>query len=93
MAVMEEPSVAREIAKVAWMVTKLVVCATVIFAGLVLAFQQRPWIAEIIFCGLVVAWMVINAGRMSYKDKKSALEQQERDREWEEARKRRERSA
>ena len=95
---MEEPSLLREIGKVAWFMTKLIVALVSVVGFFALLFRRHPLLGYGVFWGLVFVGQIIFYGWMNYKkNKKKDLEwrkrDEERDRQWNSARTRRENSA
>jgi fatty acid desaturase len=89
----EEPKLWKEIGDVAWLMTKIVGGVAILVAVFFFAFRHHPLIGVCVFYALVLIGQVIYAGHQSYRWKKADFkrqcENQERDRQWEEARKRR----
>lgn len=85
MAEMEKPSLSREIGRVAWLLTKVLV-PTAVFTGLLFFFlRNHPVIALCIWCGLLVVGQIVYGGWQSYQWKKSdwkRREQEELERQW-----------
>jgi hypothetical protein len=94
---MEEPSLIREIGKVAWFMLRIVTGLSAVAVLLAVAFQHNLWLGTVLFCTLILSGQCILTGWMNYKSKKKDLEwrlrDEQRDREWNEAPARRERSA
>jgi len=85
MAEIEKPSFSREIGRMAWYLTKVLV-PFALFTGLLFFFlRNHPIIGLLIWCGLLVVGQIVYAGWQSYKWKKDdwkRQEQEELERQW-----------
>ena len=62
MAVMEEPSLVREIGKVAWLVARVIGGGAALFAAVFVVFREHPVAGVSVFYGLILAGIIIFAG-------------------------------
>jgi hypothetical protein len=89
----EEPKLWKEIGDAAWMMTKIVGGLAILMTVLFFTFRYHPLIGMCTLYALVLIGLVIQGGYQSYRWKKAdfkrQLQNEERDRQWEEARKRR----
>jgi len=86
---MEEPSLFREIAQMAWLLTRVLVAIASVIALFVLLVQHNLAIGLLAFWSLVVIAQIVYAGWQSYTWKKETQQyRDERDRQWREARER-----
>jgi hypothetical protein len=94
---MDEPSLLREIAKVAWLMTKIGLSLVSAMGLMFLLFRRHPLLGIYAFWGLFLAGFAAFGGWTVYKDKKRDFEWRKRDEErhleWNEARARRDKSA
>jgi len=85
---MEEPSLFREIAQMAWLLTRVLVAIASVMGLLLLLSQLNGVLGWWIFWGLVSVALVVYAGWQSYtwkkQDWKRQQEQDQRDRQWQE---------
>ena len=90
MALMEKPSLFKEIGKVAWYTAKVLGCFALVIGLLFWLFRDRPIVGTAVLCGLFVVCGIVLLGWQTYKWKKRdwerQLEQEERDRLCKEAR-------
>lgn len=94
---MEEPSLIREIGKVAWIFAKVTLAVAAAGSLLFVLFRHNVSLGIYVFCALIVGAEIVFCGWTSYKDKKRDLEwrrqNEESDRQWNEARNRLDKSA
>jgi len=94
---MEEPSLAREIGKVAWLVAKVMGGGAALFGAVFFVFRDHPLIGISVLYGLIIAGMIVYVGWWTYNSKKKQREfwmsDEQRDPEWKEAQARRDKSA
>jgi hypothetical protein len=86
MAAMNEPSLPREIGRVAWFMIRALLIIALITGLLFLSLWIHPVIGAWIWCGLVLIGQVVYYGWQNYQGKRSdwkrQQEQEERDRQW-----------
>lgn len=90
---MDEPDLIREIGKVAWIFFRVALAVFALGSLLFFLFRRNPVLGTVVLLGAVIVFI----GWTNYKDKKRDLEwrrrDEERDREWNDARRRLDKSA
>ena len=81
---MKQPSLSREIGKLAWLFTKLLAVGAVVIGLVGFLFQHHPIVGIWVLCGLACVAQILYFGWQNYKWKKSdwdrQREQEERER-------------
>jgi type VI protein secretion system component VasK len=89
---MEEPSLVREIGKLGWLVTKVLLALGIVVCSFVWLFQHNPFVGYCIFFAVMIVGQIIFFGWHTYqwkkKDWKRWKDQEEHEREWQAARER-----
>jgi hypothetical protein len=70
----EEPSLIREIGKVAWFFAKLIAATCIVVAPIVWLIVYHPVLGMIALYALIFAALIVFLGWQSYQSKKRALE-------------------
>jgi type VI protein secretion system component VasK len=76
---MKEPSLSREIGRVAWLMAKLLVSLALLIGLLYFLLPSHPIIAAWILSGLMVAGQIVFYGWQNYKWKKENWEREQKE--------------
>lgn len=77
---MKEPNLYREIGKVAWALTKILVVVAATIGLVVLMLRNHPVIAVWVVCGLSIVGQILYYGWQDYKSKKKDWDRQQEER-------------
>jgi hypothetical protein len=77
MALQEKPSLIKEIAKVAWLMAKVLGCYALFIIVPFSLFRRNPIVGYVIFCSLLFVGAIVFLGWESYTLKKRDWERQQ----------------